>query len=193
MLSSEFSAWVPCAHCFSVACFQFCDVLGSVLCTVQKGVLETKQRDVAACTWCFAPSQEKDRPRGVYKAKWTHAGEGSIPLSLVSLPLFVHPRSLPLSVSLCLSHSLSLVIGMFTSQYITVYKHLSQMHQRIRVGSSLPQTELHLSWSQSVVERHHGWKRSETFERPRQQQLQQPQKCEQTWSPQQIWSHFSSN
>ena len=60
-------------------------------------------------------------------------------------------------------------------------------------------TKLHLSWRRSVVKRHHGWKRSKVFERPRQQQqlqphqLQQQQIYEQTWSPQQILSHSSSN
>ena len=69
--------------------------------------------------------------------------------------------SLSLSLSLSARESVNLHVHFTPAQYTPVYKHLSQMHQRIGVGSRLPQNRVAFV---VIAERRQATSRVETLE-----------------------------
>ena len=74
-----------------------------------------------------------------------------------------HGASSPLAMRMSHSSSLSIDLHVLLTlvQYMLVYRHMSQMHQRIRVGSRLPQNSVAFDM---VAERRTEISRLETFE-----------------------------
>ena len=101
-----------------------------------------------------------------------------------------------LTMNTCVS-TLELSLSPSLDRSVTMHVHFT-LHSAHLSAALVPQgvhkTESHLTWWRSCrLNDITGWKRSKAFESPRQQQLQQQQNCEQTWSPQHIWSQYSSN